>query len=593
MSTIRRLPFFAAFVVTASLPLTAAAQTAEGFAISRFEPSERGSSWFANESLDLRGKPRLALGAVGDYSYRSLVIYNADDTVRQSPVRNLVYAHLGGSFVFADRYRLSVNLPVQAFADGHGGTLGGTYFPSPPNEQGIGDLRLGADARAFGKHGDPITGAIGVQVWLPTGDRAQYSSDGDVRVRPRAMLAGTIGALVYAGQLNVTYRARSGDLGGGALGSEIGFAASAGLSAIDGKLVVGPELYGTTVFDDAFAKRTTPVEGLLGAHYLDDAGIRFGAGIGTGLTRGFGSPELRALLSLEWVQGLHEDQDKDGIEDKEDACPTQPGVKTADPRTNGCPPPPPPSDRDKDGVIDSEDACVEVPGVRTSDPKTNGCPADRDRDGIEDAKDACPDVAGVPSSDPTKNGCPPDTDGDGVIDTEDACPKEPGLKTSDPKTNGCPDPDRDKDTIPNAQDACPDEPGKPDPDPKKNGCPQAFVAQGQIKILNQVKFKTGSAEIEKGKDSEEVLEAVLGVLKAHPEIKKVRVEGHTDDRGAAALNKKLSANRAASVVKWLVGHGIEKDRLSSAGFGPERPIDTNTTEEGRRQNRRVEFHIEN
>jgi OmpA-OmpF porin, OOP family len=72
----------------------------------------------------------------------------------------------------------------------------------------------------------------------------------------------------------------------------------------------------------------------------------------------------------------------------------------------------------------------------------------------------------------------------------------------------------------------------------------------------------------------------------------VRIEGHTDSRGFADLNKKLSAARAASVVRWLVDKGIAADRLTSAGFGPERPIDSNATELGRQNHRRVEFHIE-
>jgi len=204
------------------------------------------------------------------------------------------------------------------------------------------------------------------------------------------------------------------------------------------------------------------------------------------------------------------------------------------------------------------------------------------------------------SDDPAKNGCPPppppeapkDGDGDGVLDIDDACPAEPGLKTTDPKTNGCPDPDRDKDGIPNVSDACSDEPGPQDPDPKRNGCPKAFVKDGQIRILDQVKFKTSSADILPGKESEDVLQAVLAVLVAHPEITKLRFEGHTDNRGAEALNKKLSASRAASVVTWLTGHQIDRSRLSSEGFGADRPISENTTEEGRQNNRRVEFHIE-
>jgi len=107
-----------------------------------------------------------------------------------------------------------------------------------------------------------------------------------------------------------------------------------------------------------------------------------------------------------------------------------------------------------------------------------------------------------------------------------------------------------------------------------------------------VKFATASAAIVRGKESEEVLGAVLKILTDHPELKAVRVEGHTDNQGAAAFNKKLSEQRAASVVRWLVQHGIDASRLSSEGFGFERPIDSNDSADGRKNNRRVEFHID-
>ena len=115
------------------------------------------------------------------------------------------------------------------------------------------------------------------------------------------------------------------------------------------------------------------------------------------------------------------------------------------------------------------------------------------------------------------------------------------------------------------------------------------IEGGQIRIREQVKFKTASSKILK--ESDYILEAVVKILVEHPEITRVRVEGHTDIRGKAGYNRKLSRRRAASVVKWLVKHGIKKDRLTSAGYGPDRPLATNNTDEGRRQNRRVEFHI--
>jgi outer membrane protein OmpA-like peptidoglycan-associated protein len=566
---------------------------AEGFSVNRFEAAERGSDWFTNESLDLRGHMRLNAGVLADYQYRPLAIYNNNGDINHSVVRNQLNLNLGASLVLINRLRVSVNMPVVAFTDGHSGILKGTFYRSPPKEQGIGDLRAGADVRILGEYGDPATLAVGAQVWIPTGDRELYTTDGKVRLQPRAMLAGDIGIFTYAARLGFNYRALDQKVNGSPVGSEMIGSVAAGVRVADKKLTVGPELFASSVVGDGgfFREFSTPVEALLGAHYRIGS-INVGGGLGTGLTNGYGAPQFRGLALVEYAPEIILDSDGDGIPDKQDACPTVKGVPNDDPSKHGCPPEAP-KDRDRDGILDQDDACPDVPGVATSDPKTNGCPApgDRDKDGILDKDDACPDDPGKANEDKSLHGCP-DTDGDGVFDKVDACPTEPGLKTTDPKTNGCPDNDRDKDGIANKDDACPDEPGAPDPDPKKNGCPKAVVKDGQILILDQVKFKTGSADILPGKDSEEILLAVKNVLTEHPEIAKLRVEGHTDNKGNAAMNKKLSADRAASVVKWLTKNGIAKERLGSAGFGQDKPIDTNNTDDGRKNNRRVEFHIE-
>jgi outer membrane protein OmpA-like peptidoglycan-associated protein len=182
-----------------------------------------------------------------------------------------------------------------------------------------------------------------------------------------------------------------------------------------------------------------------------------------------------------------------------------------------------------------------------------------------------------------------DRDGDGVPDGEDACPNTAGVKSTDPDKNGCPVADQDHDGVPDAYDACPDKPGKSDPDPKKNGCPRVRIEEQQIKITEQIKFKTDSAEILP--ESDGVLTEISDTLKGHPEIKRVRVEGHTDATGEPGYNKELSRRRAEAVSSWLASHGIEKNRLQGVGMGQDRPIDTNATEDGRRNNRRVEFHI--
>jgi outer membrane protein OmpA-like peptidoglycan-associated protein len=89
-----------------------------------------------------------------------------------------------------------------------------------------------------------------------------------------------------------------------------------------------------------------------------------------------------------------------------------------------------------------------------------------------------------------------------------------------------------------------------------------------------------------------VLDQVARLLVAHPELKHLRVEGHTDNVGPAAYNKELSARRAASVLRYLVGKGVAAERLVAAGYGFERPIATNETALGRAKNRRVEFTMQ-
>ena len=579
-------------LVVGSLVLgpTASAQAQRGFVLDRFEPAERGSEWFVLDSLDLRGRLRPAAGVVGSWAHDPLVVYDIDGNYVSSLVEHQLFVHPGASLVLWNRLRGAISMPVAVYQTGAPIVIG-TKAYAPPSSA-AGDLRLAADVRLFGEHGKALTGALGVAVHLPTGSRDDYTSDESVRFQPRFSVAGDISAFTYSARIGYHHRPLDEDFERNPLGSELTGGVAAGFRIADRRLVIGPELYASSIIDSrSFLKRRgTPIEGILGAHYTV-ADFRVGAGVGKGIGRGWGTPTLRAFLSAEWTPGLDADRDKDGIEDREDACPDAPGVRSSDPKTNGCPPAsmrPPPPDRDGDGVLDAEDACPDLAGLRSDDPKTNGCPSDRDGDGVFDLTDACPDVAGRWSDDPKTNGCPPDRDGDGVADDKDACPDVAGDETDDPLSNGCP-PDRDGDGIYDKDDACPDAPGPADPDQKRNGCPLARIEDGQIKIVDQVKFKFGSSEILR--DSDPTLLAIATTLKAHPEVTKIRVEGHTDNKGTLAANQRLSQQRADAVVKWLTSYGIEKKRLEARGFGMKRPLDTNDTEEGRQNNRRVELHI--
>ena len=256
------------------------------------------------------------------------------------------------------------------------------------------------------------------------------------------------------------------------------------------------------------------------------------------------------------------DTDGDGIYDKDDACPEVAGLK----QFNGCP------DTDADGITDASDSCPDVAGPA----EFNGCP-DTDGDGIADKDDACPDVAGLKSL----GGCP-DTDGDGITDKSDKCPDVKGPK----ENGGCPWPDRDGDKVLDKDDKCPDEAGTV----SNNGCPE--VTEEAIKKLNDyaktILFDTNKDTFKQ--QTYPVLLAISAILKEYPSSK-FSIEGHTDSDGSNEFNLRLSDSRALAVKKYLVEQGIDEFRLSAMGYGESKPIDTNNTNAGKANNRRVEVKL--
>lgn len=281
------------------------------------------------------------------------------------------------------------------------------------------------------------------------------------------------------------------------------------------------------------------------------------------------------------------DADQDGVADIKDSCPTLAGAKGL----NGCP------DTDGDGIADINDQCPTVTGLAGM----NGCP-DMDADGIADIKDKCPNLAGTLTS----KGCPDDTDGDGIYDVADDCPKLAG------KLNGCPDsdqdgiadrfdncpkiagatsmngcPDTDGDGIADVYDNCPNKAGIT----SNKGCPEVLVSKGEsentlVYLVDEVYFQNTRAKIS---DQEFVkLDEVVELLKSNPGYN-LQIKGHTDDTGDLNLNEHLSMRRARRCYKYLASKGVAISRMSFKGLGATEPKYDNTTEDGKRKNRRVEF----
>ena len=190
-----------------------------------------------------------------------------------------------------------------------------------------------------------------------------------------------------------------------------------------------------------------------------------------------------------------------------------------------------------------------------------------------------------------------DKDGDGISDDEDKCPDLAEDRDGYQDTDGCPEenPDSDHDGVPDRDDDCPnaketidgvdDDDGCPD-----TGDPRVIYEDGKFKFLDQVLNFDRSAKITQ--DSHSILDQVALTLKANPQIKHVRVEGHTDDTGPADANMRLSRARAGSVRRYLVSKGVSARRLDAKGYGESRPLVKGTSDSAREQNRRVEFVVE-
>jgi OmpA-OmpF porin, OOP family len=251
-----------------------------------------------------------------------------------------------------------------------------------------------------------------------------------------------------------------------------------------------------------------------------------------------------------------------------------------------------PLDTDGDGLNDDVDECPKDPEDRDGFKDRDGCPdPDNDADGILDEPDKCPLVAEDVDTFEDEDGCPEeDNDKDGLADRIDQCPNEAEDQDSFEDDDGCPDKDNDKDKVvdfPTPDDKCPNEFAE-----TVDGCPQKYtlivVTKDKIELKQTIFFAFRKAIIKPV--SFPLLDEVVMALNDNPNIR-VSIEGHTDSVGNDKTNMKLSQKRADSVRTYLIKKGIQGERLGSKGFGETVPIADNRTQEGRDQNRRVEFVI--
>jgi outer membrane protein OmpA-like peptidoglycan-associated protein len=539
--------------------LGASASAHAQVALDQFHPAALPGDGFAISRPDTLKSLDWAAQLVLDYANDPLV-YELPGG-KQVPI---VDHQLVGNAVFAvglgNRFTAFGMLPVNLLMQGEGRQA---LAPSADGF-GLGDVAIGGRLALFGQESKHFGMSAEFIARLPTAKAANkdqvYAGDEIGSYEPALI------AELRAGRFDVRIRPgvrlrKPTDIGNLDFGQEFVYGLGARLRLVD-NLYAHLETYGSTMLKNFGNRELTPLELLLGAKVFAESGWVFGAAAGPGLTHGYGSPDVRVIGSIAYQKKKPEpapvvegpkDSDGDGLLDPDDQCPYKAEDRDDFEDQDGCPDP----DNDGDGVLDRKDACVMEP---------------EDTDAFEDV-DGCPD---------------PDNDQDGLLDASDQCPLEPEDKDQFADEDGCPDPDNDRDGVLDVSDKCPLEPGSPD----EQGCPKSVrvdVEKGQIYILDRVEFATGKDVILES--STPILEEVGRTLAVNPQMKVIRVEGHTDNKGKAKKNLDLSKRRARSVARWLSEHGVEAVRLEAYGCGQSRPIAPNTSEAGRQQNRRVEFHI--
>ena len=315
------------------------------------------------------------------------------------------------------------------------------------------------------------------------------------------------------------------------------------------------------------------------------------------------------------------DNDGDGIPDARDSCPGEAEDDDGFRDDDGCPEP----DNDGDGVADPLDLCPNAPEEVNGIDDEDGCPErDADGDGVYDGRDQCPEEAEDLDGFEDKDGCPDvDNDVDGIPDSRDMCPMDAEDADGHEDGDGCPDRDNDEDGLLDVNDTCPDKAEDDDGFEDKDGCPdydndQDGVLDGEdgcpvnAEVINgfedsdgcpdeipeelkkftgvipDIKFKVNSDELLPS--SYPTLDRAADVLIRYDGVR-IEIQGHASSEGDDSYNLELSDRRAASVMRYLAGRGVDRSRLQSRGYGSTVPVATNRTEEGRSQNRRVEFRI--
>jgi len=590
------------------LPITATAQVpivSGGFDIQRFKPAKDSRGFFMTGQSAVLSHLDFNANAYMNFARNPLELSIPGDGARiDGVVDGITTMDLSVALGLFNVLSIAVGMPITMNQD-----RTGLILPEDGSNSGFNDIGIDAKFKLLDRQEEFVGVAVLASLTLPTGNAKRLFGAGSVTAEGNVIADfQPTGDLVIATNLGYRYRNEVVEFGRVVVDDELTAKIGAGyrLDRFEAlrKWEVIAEAFGSTVVKKAFKKeRSSPIEVLAGMRRYTDEGFTFNVGVGAGLTRGIGAPDYRALMGLTFHPFAKDPgtcelpppvventpscayegpEDLDGFED-DDQCP--------DP------------DNDGDGILDVDDGAPfeaeDKDGFRDDD----GVPDfDNDGDGIDEPGDQCPDEAEDFDHFEDHDGCPEEGTPEGDAAESSLLSSETPPCIFGPEDmdgfedhDGCADPDNDGDNIADAADKCPLVAEDLDGFEDEDGCPEkgegkAVLVGKKIEILDRVYFKTASAKINI-KKSAPVLDAVATILRENEWIKTIEIQGHTDNRGAAAYNRRLSQDRAAEVMTYLAEKGITATRLRAKGFGPDLPLESNNTAKGRAANRRVEFVV--
>lgn len=536
----------------------AAPAAAQGLTLDQYRAAETPNDGFVVTRPRGLGHLGVSASLHVDYAYGPL--RGPASPTGTTLVAHELVGHVGGALGLFDRFVIALRAPIVLLMDGVPAAAG-EPMTRDPGVRGttLGDLALSLRAVLF--EDTYFAVAIQTEATAPLAEGIDPAQDlaGEAGVSFSPEIAAELRFDVVHVTANLGGRFRQASLYQSLfVQNELTWALGVGVDIVPDVFDATIEAFGASSFRRFATQNVSPVELLLGVRVRPIEPLFLGLSGGAGLGDAYGSPVFRGVFTIGYRDG---------------------------------------------GITRAPEPDTEVEGEPEPEPETepevvSDVPEPTDGPPVE-AAPLTGELAFEPPP-PTEERVPPpeasdygqlDRDGDRIVDAEDQCILDREDYDEILDSDGCPEENADEDPVADVDDVCPLTPGVPTSDPTTTGCPAlAYIGErGAIVITQRVEFASGSDRILPA--SEPVLNAVLDILTHEADVTRVRVEGHTDDRGSDRANIRLSRARAASVRRWLMEHGLAADRLEAWGCGEVHPLVAGRGAAARQTNRRVEFFV--